>query len=488
MLSLSKLRQTIHAHAANLTSQTLKRKLSQGSKLSKLTISDKREGNSSPTEFPHSATSELTYRHRRSPPVPQPNMGSSITQQDQEFLLNNLRSNIDGAPGFPPHQKATRMERDNYPQGGPATAASSFSQFGHQLPGAIGPHHPMGGAPGFYGPYPPAPAYSQHTGSSMRGPSVPSVSHHTYGMPSMQPSAPISHHRAAPSGYVPRTQPSNALVLRQEDDPQVILWREIFQKLFNAVKGWTEEFDEDVEIGTVHHVGRDNTKLWEYILSVASCYKNPQSTPGHAQFLLTDKDHRTKFITRLILQYLEQEVLRPKFWLGWDSKLDGFLRTAILPVLENTGYPFEQRRKAREHLQSVVDQIVNSPGYKERRDMEMKAHAKALREIAGSFYLSNAYQQTANVGLHSIAKIAIEASAKMMQSRLSFSFIWNECGVKFSHDSHVAINEQAYGYALQYNKHMRVAIVVTPGVSYRDDNGPSILARSLFKANVMVMQ
>ncbi|KAL2273966.1 hypothetical protein FJTKL_03759 [Diaporthe vaccinii] len=467
--------------------ETLKRKLSQGSKLSKLAINDRREDDSSPpSEFPHSATSELTYRHRRSPPVPQPKMGSSITQQDQDFLLNNLRSNIDGRQGFPPRQGGTRMERDNHFQGGPAPTAPSFGQFGHQLPGAIGPNNPMGGAPGYYGPYPPAPAYRQHTGDPTHG---PPVSHHTYGMPSMQPSASLSHHRVGPSGYAPHIRPSNALVLRQDDgdDPQVTSWREIFQKLFNAVKGWTEQFDEDVAIGTVQRVGAENRNLWAYIESVASCYKNSQSTPGHAQFLLTSNDHRTKFITRLILQYLEQEVLRSKFWLGWDKKLDVLLKSSVFPKLEATAGSFDQRRVGREHLQSVVDQIVNGPGYKTERDKRMVTHAKALQDIAGSFYLNNAHQQSAVVGLHSIAKIAIEVSAKMMQSRLSFSFIWNECGVKFSHDSHLAINEDIHGYAVQYNKHMRVAIVVTPGVSYRDDNGPSIVARSLFKAHVMVM-
>lgn len=264
-------------------------------------------------------------------------------------------------------------------------------------------------------------------------------------------------------------------------------WRDLFQKLFHAVKGWTDQVDEEVSIDSVRRVGMENSKLWDYILNVASCYKNSQSTPGHAQFLLTSQEHRTKFITRLILQYLEQEVLRAKFWLGWDKELDAFLSSSVLPKLESTAYSFDQRRVAREHLQSVVDKIVNGPGYKRSHREKMEKHAQALEGIAGSFYLKNAHEENAIVGLHSIAKIAIEISAKMMQSRLSFSFIWNECGVKFSHDSHLAINEDLHGYAVQYNKHMRVAIVVTPGVSYRDDNGPSILARSLFKAHVMVM-
>lgn len=486
MLGAGHLETLSYVPTANLIFQTLKRKLSQGSKLSRLAINDKRENDSSPPlGFPHSATSELPYRKRRSPPVPQPKIGSSITEEDQEFLLNNLRSNIDGRQGFPPRQGATRMERDSYFQGGPPPAAP-FGQFGNQLPGAFGASNLRGGPPGYHGPYPPAPPYIQHTGGPTHG---PPVSHHTYGMPSMQPSAPLSNPRGGPSSYVPRTRPSNALVVRQDDDPTVVSWRDIFQKLFDAVKGWTEEADEEIDPAVVDRVTKVNDRLWQYIRSLASCYKDPQSTSDHALFLLKSKDHRAKFITRLILQYIEQEVLRPKFWLGWDEELDMILKSSVLPVLESTLYPLDQRRTAREQLKNVVDSIVKDPDYKaKKRVARMKYHAEALKEIAGSFYPGKSQDGNTIVGLYSIVNIAIDASAQMMRSRLSFSFIWNECGVKFSHDSHVAINEDLNGYAVQYNKHMRVAIVVTPGVSYRDDNGPSILARSLFKANVMVMQ
>lgn len=474
---------TCHAHAAKLAPQTLKRKLSHGSKLSKLTINEKRDDNRSPPPEFNSATSELTYKHRRSPSIPQPKMGSAITHQDQSFLLNNLNRNIDGRQGFPPHQGANRTERGSHFQGGFDAAPPSFGQFGHQLPSAVGPNTPMGGAPGYYGPYPPVPPYGQQTGGHAHG---PPVLHHSYGMPSTQPSAGFPHPRPGPSGHVPPARPSNALVARHDDDADVTYWRMRFQRLFDAVKGWTEEFDEEVSNATVDRVGMNNTRLWTYILQVAACYKSPQSTPKHAQFLLTNNDHRTKFMTRLILQYLEQEVLRPKFWLHWDSAVDEYLRSSVLPVLENAGYPFEQRRVAHGRLQEAVDHITNRPELKERREDIRQFHVKALKQITGAFYLETAGstdRDPSNVGLHSIVNMAMDASAKMMQSRLSFSFIWNECGVKFSHDSHRAINE----HLIQHHKHMRVAIVVTPGVSFRNDNGTSILARSICTATVMVM-
>lgn len=446
--------------------------------------------------FPHSATSELPLRRRRSPPVPQLKMRSAITEND-EILLNKLRSSVDGSHGFPPHSGLTRMDRDGYFHGGHAPAAPSFGDFGKHLSSAVGPKNPPGGPSGYYGPYPPAPSYpapppyhpapsyGHNTGGSTHG---PPISHHTYGMSSMQPPAPpLSNPRAGFSGYVPHSRPSHALVIRHEDDPSDATWRDLFQKLFDAVKGWTDGADENIDPAIVDRVTKVNDRLWQYIRSLASCYKDPQSTSDHALFLLKSKEHRAKFITRLILQYIEQEILRPKFWLNWDREQDEILRSSVLPVLDSAA-SLGKRRTAREQLKSVVDSIVKDPQYKTKKHAARMFHAEALKEIAGSFYPGKAQKEDTIVGLYSIVNIAVEASAQMMQSRLSFSFIWNECGVKFSHDSHVAINEHLNGYAVQYNKHMRVAIVVTPAVSYLDDTGSSIVPHSLFKANVMVMQ
>ncbi|KAI3400006.1 hypothetical protein diail_4840 [Diaporthe ilicicola] len=389
--------------------------------------------------------------------------------------------NIDGPPGYPPHHAVTRMERDNHFTRGPAAATSSFGHFGHHLTGTLGHADPMCGAPGYYGAYPHAAAYGNHNGNPIYG---PPVSHHNYGVPGLPTSAPPPHSRAEPSGY------SSALVVRRDDnaelDPQVRQWREMLGRLFGTVKGWAKDIGRVYVAGTAEVATRNNPKLWQYILTVATCHKDRGATSGHALFLLESPEHRAQFITRLLLQYIEQEMLRPKLWLGWDDDTDRILDTSVIPVLENPGHPFDQRRTARQRLASVVESILNDPQYGLFRDHRTELHVRAFKDIVQPFFGEAVEHPNANLGLHSIANVAMEVCGKMMTSRLSFSFIWNECGVKFSHDSHVALNKHIHGISVEH-KHMRVAVVVTPSVSYRDDTGPSIVPRSVCKAEVLVM-
>lgn len=456
------------------------------------------DSNSPPHEFPHSATSELGNKHRRSPPVPRPRMTSVMNEEDHAFLLNNLKNmNIEGAKGFDPPPAATRMERDNHFKRGPAPVASSLGPFGHQLAGAVGPTEPMYGAPGYYGGcppsatygnhngYPPATAYGNHTGGHpYGGPPVTHDTYGTYGVPNSQPSAPLARPRADPSGY------NSALVLRHDDDseqdPRVDQFRILFARLFGTVEGWTKDNGKSYVLGTAELATRNNPELWEYIKKAATCHKDRVANSNHALFLLRSPDHRAQFMARLLLEYIEGEILRPKFWMGWDKESDTILEKHVIPVLENAGHSFDQRRAARQQLAAVVSRILNDREYPSFREYTAKMHVAALKSIAKPFFLNAVEYPTAIVGLHSIVNVAIETSSKMMTSRLSFSFIWDECGVKFTHNCHYALNENVHGIILQ-TRQKRIAIVVAPSVSYRDDTPPAMVTRSVCKAEVIVM-
>ncbi|KAL1849899.1 hypothetical protein Daus18300_013094 [Diaporthe australafricana] len=476
---------------------------------------------SPPYELPHSATSELEH-HRRSPPVPRAMMNSAMDEENREFLLNNLKNmDIRGPKGFDAvHPAATRMERDNHFKRGPAPApaASSYGPFGHQLAGAVGPTEPMYGAPGYYGGYrpaathgnhnsgppaagngnhtgyppaagygnhtgyTPAPAYGNHAGGHPYGGQP--VAHNTYGMPKPQPPASLARSRADPSGY------TNALVRHRDDDseldPRVDQFRTLFARLFGTVEGWTKDTGRSYVPGTAEMACRNDPQLWEYIKLVATCHKDRIANSNHALFLLRSPDHRAQFIARLMLQYIEQEMLRPKFWVDWSDETDKILETQVIPVLENAGHSFDQRRAARQQLAAVVSRILNDAQYSNFRNHAIKKFVMNLKSIAQPFFLGAADSPNAVLGLHSIINVAMEASSKMMTSCLSFSFIWDECGVKFSHNSHIALNENLHGHILQ-QKQRRVALVVSPSVSYRDDTPKAMVTRSVCKAEVMVM-
>lgn len=382
------------------------------------------------------------------------------------------------------------MERDIHMHHGGMPPYPPYGPYGPGMPN-FGPMGPVNGAMGPYGTFHAVNAYGPPMPNYGRG-SMPSNGHGPvypgYGSPGHRGpgkySRPASH-----SARGSESHPSNALVLRRNDDsefdPETKIWKDMFFRLFNGVNGWTHTFGTEIVPGVVEEATKANPKLWEYILKVATCYKDPNSAPRHALFMLNSPEHRPHFISRLILQYMEQEMLHPKFWLGWDDETDKEIHK-FGPVLDFIGYPLDQRRAARQQLRTIVEGIVKDEEYPRFRTFKTNEHAKRLKDIVGPFLTASVAGTDAGVGLLSVANIAMEISHKMMASRLSFSFTWNECAVKFSHDSHIALNSDLQGLALQH-KHTRVCLVVTPSISYRDDSGASIVPRGVTKAQVLVM-
>lgn len=366
----------------------------------------------------------------------------------------------------------------------------SYGPYGPGMPN-FGPMGPMNGAMAPYSAFHPMNAYGPPMPNYGRGSMPPNghgPSYHGYGSPVYR--APGKYSRSAShSARGSESHQSNALVLRRNDDsefdPETKVWKDMFFRLFNGVNGWTHSFGAEIVPGAVEEATKNNPKLWEYILKVATCYKDPNSAPRHALFMLNSPEHRPHFISRLILQYMEQEMLHPKLWLGWDDETDMEINK-LGPILDFIGYPLEQRRAARQQLRTVVEGIVKDEEYPRFRTFKTSEHAKRLKDIVGPFLSSPVAGADASVGLLSVANTAMEISHKMMASRLSFSFTWNECAVKFSHDSHIAFNSDLQGLALQH-KHTRVCLVVTPSISYRDDSGISIVPRGVTKAQVLVM-
>lgn len=535
--------------------QSLKRKLDvKTGRLSTLSSRIHDESSSEPDYSLHSATSE--FGGRNSPRVPEPKYSSTLSIKDEEFLMNNLKNlrmeNPLSGPGGkvvpPPPSGPSRMQRDNQMNRGvTAPQPNPYGHFGHPMPmgpmgqmpsmgpmGPMDPMHPMNGALAPYNGFPPMGAYGHHglEYGQGAGPSgqVPPPYPGFGGVPNHQSLAPTSASVPAASHSGPARQrtttatsnsargsesnASNALVLRRSDDadidPETRVWKDLFSKLFTGCFGWAATHCKDGLPGAIEAAVKANPKLWDYIVKVATCYKDPQAAPGHATFMLASAEHRLHFIARLLLQYMEQEMLHWRFWLGWDEEVDVELRR-IGPVLDYIGYPLDARREARQRLRNIVESIVRDEEYPRFRKYKTTQHAHRLQDIAGPFFCDGSNSTTTNtankgnnnnggaqkksstplshdavLGLHSMVNMGMELSNKMMTSRLSFAFTWNECAVKFCHDSHMALNSTLSGISLQH-KHTRIALVVSPSVSYRDDSGPSIVPRGVMKAQVLVM-
>lgn len=460
------------------------------------------DGSSSSTpEFPHSATSTIGFDSPRL--IPETKYNPTLTKEDEEFLINRLK-NLEV-----PEPSPFEREPQHVPGGPPP---NPYGNFGNPMPmaamapmppmapmSAIPPmHNPVGGAMppygfppmGAYGPQMP-PAYGQGPHFGGPGYAVPPPApqqDQAQAQPRNQGQSRRSSSRSSRVSEPAGQATHQALTIRQIDDigieTEVQMWKDLFMRLFKSAHGWSELHCTKIVPGAVEEATSKNAKLWDYILKVAVCYKDPMAASKHALFMLNSSAHRSHFIARLLLQYIEQEMFTWKFWLGWDDETDIQLNK-FGPIVDFIGHPLETRRDARKQIRRLVEDIGRDDDYMRFRHYKQSLHVGRFKDIAGSFITPHPSHDH-NVGLHSIANTAMEISMKMMTSRLSFAFTWNECGVKFCHDSHIALNSDLHGLSLQH-KHTRVAVVVTPSISYRDDTGRNIVPRGVSKAQVLIM-
>lgn len=131
---------------------------------------------------------------------------------------------------------------------------------------------------------------------------------------------------------------------------------------------------------------------------------------------------------------------------------------------------------------------MRQPNWNKCKSQKIHQAATRFKDIVGPMMnMDEMDHQNAHHELNGICEGALRLSAILNTSRLSFQFIFNECGIKFSDQSHRALNSNMPARELQAH-HWRLMCVVTPGITYRNDAGVSVDPRFLAKANVLLMQ
>ncbi|EPE03801.1 hypothetical protein F503_06507 [Ophiostoma piceae UAMH 11346] len=321
------------------------------------------------------------------------------------------------------------------------------------------------------------------------------------------PHARSSHSHAAPSSQASRLQApvhSSELVLRTEQNlndfsPGVTPHKGSTDEervtgifgLFNAIKVWVLKYCGSPDEDSMSSLGSQYPQLWDYVLNI-TYPNNRQNAASHAGFLLTNRATRCYFIARMLIQYVAESLWNPEAWEGHDRRLTSVLVGIKQKLDPKFGYDAALQPHERHALvdkrSSVIYDFISQPGWTNSEASRIAQTTNRLKEIVGPMLSSGDldYESALNE-LSGISGTALRLSAVLNTCRLSFQYQFNECGIKFSEQSHRALNNALTGRELQ-SQQWRVMCVVTPGITYRNDAGTSMDPRLLAKANVLVMQ
>jgi hypothetical protein len=281
--------------------------------------------------------------------------------------------------------------------------------------------------------------------------------------------------------------PSSALVRfnHQQDDGSEQPWGRMFQKLFDAIMGWIEAHIAPEYIDLKERC-RNNSRLWEYMCSVT--YPNqPMEGSSHSEHLLSNGHTRKAFIMRLMVQHIVRSVFHIDLWIGFSDESDARLRETLNAMNNTEQFRSMDRQEILDQQAMIVQAITEHSRFKEFRQKKTNLLTEQFKQILGAMVNPEVSRETAATGLNDITWLAFEQAATMVMSRLHFGYVWNDTCSKFSHESHVALNAKGEnGMTLQI-KQMRLMLVITPGITTREDRGLNIVPKRVLKSTVLVM-
>ncbi|EJT79410.1 hypothetical protein GGTG_04494 [Gaeumannomyces tritici R3-111a-1] len=295
-------------------------------------------------------------------------------------------------------------------------------------------------------------------------------------------------------------------------------WRRELEQVFTLFAGWVRKNCRVPNPAADSGIAASYPRLWAYMLSVA--YPDgPERAASHVQFLLSDPEIRCYFICRLLLQYVVMDVFRTESWLGVNdrstaelqivlgtrdvliSKATSGMGASIINGRSSkdnnsnetaTDGPPEMclSRHNRQALQvaraECVARLLTGPDWPRFRQMRINACVNRFKDIVGPLMDDRVSRTAASHDLYSIAVNAIETSARVLSSSLSFSFGFSDTGARFARRNHHPINSSRDPREL-HAMHWRIMCVVTPSVAVRDDSGDGPEHRIIAKAKVLVM-
>lgn len=123
---------------------------------------------------------------------------------------------------------------------------------------------------------------------------------------------------------------------------------DIFQ-FFNSIKDWVNEYCGLPNLDAMHALSHQHPHLWDYACSV-TYPNNRHNAASHLLFMLCNRTFRSFFITRLVIQYVVQQMWSPQAWEGLDDQLTEVLESVKNRLDLKYGYGKTLFRRTFHHL------------------------------------------------------------------------------------------------------------------------------------------
>ncbi|KAK0703258.1 hypothetical protein B0T26DRAFT_876318 [Lasiosphaeria miniovina] len=272
-------------------------------------------------------------------------------------------------------------------------------------------------------------------------------------------------------------------------DAEAVQWAKEFSRMFNLVLGFCNSYMQTPAArDIVQHIKTSSPPLWKYMCRVIS---PADEAAGEAQAtaLLKDAKTRPHLVQRLIAQHMVLFMFSAEGWLEFDTEHDAVMKQLTSQLSSKAVIKPHERQAIVDRQAELVQSMTVHDKWASFRQYKVNDHFQKLKKMMGPLVCarpSHNMHQEAFYDLHNVTTSAWDLSAKLVLSRLTFSYMWNDTGAKYSNESHVAIENREDPVILQI-KQARIKLAVTPIITMRDDRGLAVMPKCLSKSKVLII-
>jgi len=289
----------------------------------------------------------------------------------------------------------------------------------------------------------------------------------------------------------PKNPSPMALIMRSErgeDGALLTTWADNFSKRFNHILNFTKKYTKGHKPGSEVRIQNEAPKIWAYMCELLYPGRLRDGA-GHAIHLWNEDKARPYLVQRLVVQQAMLSMFGEDAWAGYDAATEAEMRDLHERLQAVDVFKPHERQEIIDRQAAILAKMMENKRWREFRSWKVNDHFQRFKKMIGPVVYSEPKSQTledAFFDLYGIVDSFFDLAIEIVKSRLSFQFVWNDTCTKFTAENHNAVNSDLPPITIQL-KQWRLKLVMTPGITMRNDQGMNITPRQVLKSDVLVM-
>ncbi|KAK3947088.1 hypothetical protein QBC32DRAFT_385931 [Pseudoneurospora amorphoporcata] len=279
-----------------------------------------------------------------------------------------------------------------------------------------------------------------------------------------------------------------------DDGPTATFCQQLTHLLTVVIRAFTHKYFAKPMPEVESRIRKESSSLFFYMCDLVYPGRGRKIGESHVSYLLNDDVSRPYLVERLLVQYIVTTMLQSDGWTGYEPSVDKEMASLSARLKDTTGAQNHSKTHERQAMvdrqAELVKKMVDHPKWAEFKNYKVNDHYQRFKKMVGPFLPpgpKSDVRDEALFDLFSIAEKAWAIAQKGWESRMTYVYLWSETCSKFMEASHHAVNSDVSGLVLQ-QRQMRISLVVTPGVTMRDDSrGMNIGTKLVRRSDVLVM-